>query len=430
LPAKPARETRYSIALVSRSVVAHRLRLGIGIVAAAAMLAACSSVHHSAAKAAPTTATTSTTSTTTGRSTAQQVMRPAIPRFVSLSFSGALHGAGLSFSYPTTSTTGPRGAPRAVVSTTADGGARWDRAFVFPASDKVSALLEVSRTELAAWGKSGLWLSHDGGRRFERVLSHPLGQVGVVGKSVWALGWPCAAGTSFAEPTCGEVLWASSDGGKRFTLRSHLPARVQTVAEASTEEPVAEELQRLGHQVAYVLAPLARPTGSASAHSGGALLVTTDGGRHWKAETDPCASVSGPFGRMDAFGASSHGVLWVACGGQPGAGMESKDVERSVNGGRSWSTVLAPSFSAGYVADLAVLSRSSVVLGLARAEPLWTSDGGQHWTTLRALPRSVVTLAALGPKDLWAWSYNEPGALWRSVDGGKHWTHFGSTSLS
>jgi len=412
---------------VRRPIPLRRLRTGAILLAASGLLAACTSGHASAAEPAGTTTTTTTTITTAPAASF------AIPRFSSLSFSSARHGAGLSFSYPTTSTSGPRGAPRAVVSTTADGGARWERTFVFPASDTLSALAEASRTELVAWGASGLWLSHDGGRRFERVLSHPLGQVGVVGKSVWALGWPCAAGTSSADPTCGEVLWASSDGGKRFALRSALPPRVETVAESSetsTEGLVAEELQRLGRHVAYVLAPLARPTGSATTRSGGALLVTTDGGRHWKVETDPCASVSGPFGQMDAFGASPHGVLWLACGGEPGAGMESKDVERSVDGGRSWSTVLAPSFSAGYVADLAVLSRSSVVLGLARAEPLWTSDGGQHWMTLRALPRSVVTLAALGPRDLWAWSYDEPGALWRSVDGGKNWTHFGSTRLS
>lgn len=368
-------------------------------------------------------------------------MRPAIPRFVSLSFSSPTEGAGLSLVHPSSAAGSASGGPRAVVSTTADGGARWARAWVFPAADGVRAVLDVSSRTLFAWGRGGLWSSEDGGRRFARVLAHPVGQVGVVGSSVWVLGWPCALPSlPFTPPSCQEVLWTSNGTSARFVRRSELPKGPSSLPVSSALGTAPEELQRLGRHVAYLFAPLGPRTATSDVSRSSALLVTTDGGRRWAAEPDPCVKVSGsgPFAAYDAFGASAHGVLWLACGGEPAAGSEAKVVERSVDGGKRWTRVASAgitgtgqaSLASGYVSGIVVRSSASAYLLCARASVLHLAEGGQRVSLVAALPRSVRVMASVGREDLWAWSYDDPGQLWRSVDGGKRWTHVGPSTGS
>jgi hypothetical protein len=106
------------------------------------------------------------------------------------------------------------------------------------------------------------------------------------------------------------------------------------------------------------------------------LLVTTDGGARWTALPEPCP----PIRSVHFIDAQSG---WAVAGGS----------DLRIDGG-----LPAP---------------------VSGGELLATSDGGTHWRPVTAAPAHAQTACFTNGTDGWL---GTPGRLWRSTDGGRHWS--------
>jgi photosystem II stability/assembly factor-like uncharacterized protein len=170
----------------------------------------------------------------------------------------------------------------------------------------------------------------------------------------------------------------------------------------------------------------------------GIWLETGDGGLSWQNLHGPCRQ--GDF--YNAAATLDGQTIWAACGGQPAAGTELKEVYVSADGGRTWELRAAtPDLppgpvgtltEGGYVSDLALASRTTGFLALARGGILRSSDRGRTWRAV-TLPGTEFgdlspSLWVLDSEHSWAVTgsgegsgYAWPG-LFRSTDGGSTWT--------
>lgn len=281
---------------------------------------------------------------------------------------------------------------------TTNGGRNWfvdGPAFFLPIADGAAAvgdLAVASPGEAYAYGGGGsnVVVSTDAGKRWWRAF---LGQVVVSvaqrGSDIWALaGGP--TGAVDAPPAI--LLYDSSNGGRSWTYRSTL----------SGVRGWQADLQRPSAGTAFALV---KAFGNDSPAAGG-IVETTDGGRTWTKRADPCNQ---RFSKQrvnwtERLAAPTTTSLWLFCGGQPATGSETKLVERSQNGGRSWTLVAsnAPGEHVppedipltGTLPDtaatgmLSVTSRSDAWLILIGNNTLWkTTDGGRRWT--RGAPAKV-----------------------------------------
>jgi photosystem II stability/assembly factor-like uncharacterized protein len=137
-------------------------------------------------------------------------------------------------------------------------------------------------------------------------------------------------------------------------------------------------------------------------------------------------------------------ILWVAALGNPFIDNPERGVYKSTDGGKSWKLVLHISDSAG-AADLELQPGSPSVLFACmwhgQRKP-WTiisgareggiyksTDGGDHWTKLAGgLPselfgRANVAISAASPNRIYALIEAKPGSgLYRSEDAGANWS--------
>ncbi len=191
------------------------------------------------------------------------------------------------------------------------------------------------------------------------------------------------------------------------------------------------------------------------ATTGDSLEVTSDGGRSWQTVTPPTlhgVTVSIDITAVDAIGTNN---LWVAIYDVPGlvsqpnnGSSRGEGIERSTDGGRSWSFVAPP----GCLQNCGPLSLSmvdaqngfAVASGLqGQGSPLFsTHDGGESWAQIATLP-SLGGVAVGGPlegsqlvftSNLDGWAvpgtyptYNQQqqvpgGAIYRTTDGGRSWS--------
>jgi photosystem II stability/assembly factor-like uncharacterized protein len=159
------------------------------------------------------------------------------------------------------------------------------------------------------------------------------------------------------------------------------------------------------------------------------LDVTVDGGRHWELSL--------------TIGTGSEAVSPI--GESIWAISSSGELETTTDGGNTWQETVPPP-----VAHPAVLSRVSTgvayVLGCGQITPSGsesalarTDDGGRTWQTL-SVPQGcsggMSDLVALSTDDLWLVQFSQPATdmtskwVYRSFDGGVHWTLVASENLT
>ena len=120
----------------------------------------------------------------------------------------------------------------------------------------------------------------------------------------------------------------------------------------------------------------------------------------------------------------------AVCASEPSVGEQLKSVLESVNGGRTWVLKTDSSIDIGYLGALDLFSGRHAFLVGGRSSLMVTHDGGEQWHAVTPLIGSSAGGTfqvqffndehglVLGNND----NDNEKLTLWRTSDGGAHWT--------
>ena len=165
----------------------------------------------------------------------------------------------------------------------------------------------------------------------------------------------------------------------------------------------------------------------------GRLWFTADGGRSWSRRATPCT------GMGYAVSAAPDGALFAVCAGEPGAGEQGKTVERSLNGGHTWTRGKSCGIGRcmgvlgfGYLGEIAAVDARTVYLVGDRSPLLVTHDGGKTWFSVKAVAARgdagtyqvlFVTRSdglVLGVDDKPPYYPRQP-TIWWTHDGGARW---------
>jgi photosystem II stability/assembly factor-like uncharacterized protein len=163
----------------------------------------------------------------------------------------------------------------------------------------------------------------------------------------------------------------------------------------------------------------------------GQVLRTVDGGKHWQNVSPPGAGAL-QFRDVEAFDAQRALVLSIGTG-------EDSRIYRTVNGGKSWTETFRNTDANAFYDCFAFNDHKH---GLALSDPVdgkfriaATSDGGKSWKVQSnaGMPAALTgefafaasgTCLVAGPGRT-AWFASGGGdrpRVFRTVDGGKHWT--------
>jgi hypothetical protein len=335
------------------------------------------------------------------------------------------------------------GACRAQVIATTDGGVRWHSVGTLKVlvssgpptcgtgaganTASVSEITFANQSDGWAWGPK-LYFTRDGAEKWHVAkLAGSVQALTVVGSQVWAVVTEC--NDSRVRTNQSLELMKSPVRGGAWSQVAGLPA-----ISASSASLVATTSLQAWLEV----------TGLSMSGDGtvATLFATSDGGATWSALEDPC--VPAPGGKAPPFAAIGESV-WIACGGEDGAGSESKTIYTSFDGGRNWSVAGSsgqlgaspgPTPAAiplgGYILQLTLTSPSVGWMALSLGGLLVSRDSGQTWSA--AIPAGavaggsgvlVVTFAT--PNNGWALANSggvDPNVIYRTVDGGRDWAPF------
>jgi hypothetical protein len=181
---------------------------------------------------------------------------------------------------------------------------------------------------------------------------------------------------------------------------------------------------------------LLRPDASTAYLSGfDSLQVTHDGGGKWTRATFPCDS---EYDDTVDLSAGNPTMLWAVCASESGAGMEQKQLWRSINFGTSWQGPL-PLESDGYSNQITAINTDVAWRYGDRGNVLRTGDGGRSWqvmlpdlfntaygapTAFAALANDAWIFDPYGPYD------TDPRHLYVTTDAGGRWRTITLASLA
>jgi photosystem II stability/assembly factor-like uncharacterized protein len=330
-----------------------------------------------------------------------------------------------------------------VAMATSDGGTTWAPKGTVVGSQLAASGRAVGSLSFAngrdgwAYG-GGIFATHDGGQTWAEV--QPLVEVrdlAIVGSQVWALeGAPSFAALCAIQSPCPLTVWSAPVAGGAFrplsspALSGHSGGQILVSAGAA--------YLYVGHQ------PPDLETTTDQ------LYQSRDGGRHWARLPDPPCQ-DGVLKRLAITAGTS---LWLGCGGQPYTFMaptEHKYVYRSFDGGLHWqltadtgstpddgSTVtilpIGTFPSRGHLGSVVSSSPTTAWITLiGESTPtggrvVVTRDGGRTWTDAAGFAN---------PNDLPSFFFDNPvfvdsdhgwllaNNLYRTVDGGQHWSALG-----
>jgi photosystem II stability/assembly factor-like uncharacterized protein len=279
---------------------------------------------------------------------------------------------------------------------TSDGGRSW-RALGRPSSHSCSAPATTFLSFIDArhgWmepvsptGPAGQLLeTGDGGQSWTQIATGPTGPAGSL---------PCLAPIRFVSRLDGWLgrcdesrngAFVTTDGGRRWRRAAI------TVRDGRYDLPWLH-----GQQGVEATTVGTRPVGTAGRMRAVVFSVTHDAGRVWTPRsTRPTAACSLDSYNTNLWPASvvNGRVWWIV------AGRDQPTVQRTTNGGRTWTTTAAHGLptrpcsvlsvsAAGANAAWALVSRNHIGTALYR-----TADGGRHWQpvnifALEDVPRAV-----------------------------------------
>lgn len=303
-----------------------------------------------------------------------------------------------------------------VASHTADGGVTWSPPVTVTtlaaASESQGVAVRFADSQHGWVSGPGLFATADGGQTWQpAAVTGTVEPVAPAGGTAWALDYPCGN-----DQACAPTLIESPVAPERWA-----PAGVQPTLPAAPAT-----LLRVSARIAFIVTV------------GGRALwfKTQDGGATWRPVTNPCGG-----DLADAPASLDGRTIWVACGVEPSAGSELKQVFVSSDGGTTWqlraqtADLSGPAVGTltqgGYVNDLQVASESVGLMALSRGGLLRTADGGRTWSQVD-LPATtfgdlVPLLWVLDASHAWVgtgsggYPEGSPG-LFRSTDGGLAWS--------
>lgn len=323
-------------------------------------------------------------------------------------FADSMHGIGMEQHCVLSPTTNTQCS--LVIVRTNDAGRKWA-----PVGQPLTVTYPNSRASypfinFATNGKDG-WIygsktlvTHDGGKTFRE--DGPGGIVmdlSIVGNETWALSRPCAPGIRGCTST---VFTTATSGG---------PWRVDQAA-PKLEYPYLQ-LLRTSESDAFLAAQA----------TDGTLNATTDRGVSW--ERQPLPGPCNQLLQLTAFRA--HG-LWALCSGPAPSHSQTKDLYHSVDGGTTWTLTATSTPGSppgvgrlpelGIVTLLTSVSPDRLLIAFDQGPPIASTDGGQTWKP-QGLPASggVKQLSFTDAQHGWAVLYAND-TLYRTTDGGVHWT--------
>lgn len=232
----------------------------------------------------------------------------------------------------------------------------------------------------------------------------------------------------------GGGLWKTTDGGQTW--------RPVTDGQLHSSSVGAVAICAANPDVVYI--GMGETELRGNIEQGDGVYKSTDGGKTWThMGLDATQSIA-----KIRIHPNNCDIAWVAALGVHSAPSPERGVFKTTNGGATWRKVLFKSDKAGAI-DLALDPKNPDVLyasiweawrkswGMSSGGPdsgLWKStDGGEHWTDITSTlgldppsPIGKIGIAVSGanPNRVWVLVEHEPeGGVYRSEDAGKAWEH-------
>jgi len=312
---------------------------------------------------------------------------------------------------------------------TTDGGAHWDD--VTPTSARagnwITYFLDANNAWLASSLQPGsgspdfsveIYRTTDGGRTWQHV-----------GQAAADQGWP--ASMDFVDRTHGWLFMrlggAAGSDGAAFYGTVDGGSTWSKVSEADTSgNPGHLPLRCSKSAPVFLNGATGWVPGGCNAGGGPFFYVTHDGGRTWSD-----AGIALPAGVTGncicsivslSFSDSRTGVFVLT--DYSSGGLPQSVIYATSDGGASWQPgpSLPPQTYEVYFIDRA---NGWTINGKANNSLLYTSDGGQHWSTVGSIPstQGVMDLQFVSASVGWAMGSEPTGnTLLKTSDGGRTWT--------
>lgn len=244
------------------------------------------------------------------------------------------------------------------------------------------------------YGADGAYVTHDGGESWQGAGLPPgfVTSIAIDPFTVWATYYPCAKGTM-----CAYEVRSSTDGGRTWSAAHKLPLNY------SPDLAVAF------------------PSGVIISSVPNGDIEMTSGGATWRAVKSPC--VGSPF---RGHATTPDGIeIWELCFGYPTPTGEVTDRSLFVSedAGKSWSSRPAGQVSASLSAVL-VSSAVHVALTTGNHLTLVTHDAGKTWTSVD--PASLELVRVFKLTHSWGSAMDSNRNVWNTTDGGDHWSQIGA----
>ncbi len=296
--------------------------------------------------------------------------------------------------------------------TSADGGRHWHAVPAPPLRiGAIAAVTFANARDGWLYGAQVLWATHNGGARWHRVPLPPGGRLESLtpgaGRILATIGRCSSDGLA-----CSFRLWTAPAGSDAF----------RPVPGAAGPRHAPEPTVAISGRTGFAYATwLDRPVGEHILLAGPA-----DGTHRWHRLRDPC----GPS--WSAALAAEHGGqrVLIACGTEPGAGLQIKQAYLSADAGRTWRRVAKPP-PGGYVGDASAAGTGPVYLSGGRTDNYISWSSGQGWHTSASLDNAAglagagAILTATAITSTRAAAFQDGVTckqVWLTTDSGHHWT--------